>query len=1146
MAYNIGFAQVTVRPVFTGFQTATKAHVRATMPAAGQLASSTMATGFSRAMGGAHKGIFIRAIEGAGAGMASALTAAGAPAAAGFVTKATTGLSSGLVGAKTAVQQAGAAMTATMTTAGATAGRGFRTSMLSTLGPLAAIFGIGTVIGGGAHRLMAFEDARVSLQALGHDAAAVELMMQNALDAVTGTPFAFDEAVTTAKGLVAAGIKPGEQLRKQLGLIADASIVARVPFEDMARIWDKIAAGDRIQMREINQLTDRGIPILQWFNETLGTTTMQTRELSRKGELNFALFAQAVEEHIGGASQAAADTTRGAFDNLKISLQRFGAELLTMLGFGDAKTFLMDLRNGIDDFTTTLKKNEPIVRAFALGVVGVVTAFTGLKILAGIFGVIFAHPILAALSLVAGGLIYLWENNETFRTKVTEAWDNIKTTISDAWENSIKPTLEKAKTWIDETFRPALENVWSIITTGKLPEVETPQYTGGMRGDWENEPYVAPEGALGALMTVRETLVRIWNNDILPVFENIRSWVEDTLGPIFTAFVDNYFTPAWEGIERLFAIVWTQTLYPILQDLWAWINERLIPMLVNFYNNVVEPIFSMIGNVIAYVWENVIQPAFAGIRWFIENILGPLFQWFLDYIIIPVWKAVSFAIEVAWNIIKLVFDLFVWTMNEYLIPTFLRVRDDLAAAWNYVAERFEQTWNDWIKPIFDAVGSFITEHVAPAFQEGVDLIAEIWAGLQRAAAVPVNFVIESVYTNGIKKLFDNIARAVGSSARLPDVDPVTWGQRGVGGGSSTGRMQFRARGGYTHPGMVIVGENGPELLDLHTPGRVYTAAQLRALSGSQDPEDLKAAAGSRFSDAILPMGDGWLSTISNSFKQATSWIRGALANTADLVLTPIRAALKAVLPDEGFAGLIRGAMTKSIGFLVDWIRGHDAEATPEDFLAMPELMGSGWFRPSKGRLTSLFGSRWGGFHNGIDFGGRLPVYAARDGIVVKTGLNSGYGNTGYGVRLAHGAGLETYYGHAELGDIRVARGDRVKAGQWISMGGNSGNSTGNHLHFSVFRNGKALNPASFGIYDDGGWLPQGVQAVANLTRQPEAVLTGSQWDDIHRLALESAEGGRFLWTGDVLIDPKDLDGLRSIEDFANNARRRRRAGGGVR
>ncbi|MHA6718976.1 peptidoglycan DD-metalloendopeptidase family protein [Sphingomonas sp. RS6] len=119
--------------------------------------------------------------------------------------------------------------------------------------------------------------------------------------------------------------------------------------------------------------------------------------------------------------------------------------------------------------------------------------------------------------------------------------------------------------------------------------------------------------------------------------------------------------------------------------------------------------------------------------------------------------------------------------------------------------------------------------------------------------------------------------------------------------------------------------------------------------------------------------------------------------------------------------------------------------------------------PVNGRFSSAFGMRkhpilgYTRMHKGIDIAAPYgsPVYAAVDGTVRLAGRASGYGNL---VRIDHGSGFGTGYAH--LSRIMVRPGQHVRKGQIIGRSGNSGLSTGPHLHFETTRNGKPVNPRS--------------------------------------------------------------------------------------
>ena len=110
------------------------------------------------------------------------------------------------------------------------------------------------------------------------------------------------------------------------------------------------------------------------------------------------------------------------------------------------------------------------------------------------------------------------------------------------------------------------------------------------------------------------------------------------------------------------------------------------------------------------------------------------------------------------------------------------------------------------------------------------------------------------------------------------------------------------------------------------------------------------------------------------------------------------------------------------------------------------------------RYTSGFGTRWGRMHEGTDFASShgTPIYATADGVVTHAGWLSGYGKL---VKIQHEFGIETRYAHQSK--ILVKVGQRVSRGDHIGAMGNTGRSTGTHLHYEVRVGGKPVNPMTY-------------------------------------------------------------------------------------
>jgi murein DD-endopeptidase MepM/ murein hydrolase activator NlpD len=160
--------------------------------------------------------------------------------------------------------------------------------------------------------------------------------------------------------------------------------------------------------------------------------------------------------------------------------------------------------------------------------------------------------------------------------------------------------------------------------------------------------------------------------------------------------------------------------------------------------------------------------------------------------------------------------------------------------------------------------------------------------------------------------------------------------------------------------------------------------------------------------------------------------------------------------------------------LLDWNSLESSLIVPGQELFVPgarlseqelnRVLGRLFILPARGRLTSRFGMRSdpftgvSRFHNGLDLAGPIgtPVLAAMSGKVSMVGFNPNYGRY---VILSHAEGFQTLYGH--LDSFQVRRGAHVRQGEPIGTLGNSGYSTGSHLHFSIFLRGEPVDPSRY-------------------------------------------------------------------------------------
>lgn len=213
----------------------------------------------------------------------------------------------------------------------------------------------------GLGRLNSIEQAEAKLKGLGNSTAQVGSIMENALASVNGTAFGLEEAATTAGSLVAAGIKPGQELEGVLTTVADTATIAGRSMSDMGLIFGSVAAKGKLQGDDMLQLLAGGIPVLQLLADETGKTSAEISDMVSNGEVDFALFERAMKRGMGGAALEAGNTVQGAFKNMGAAAGRLGATI--------AGPFFTQAAGGFSGVTKALdemnERAKPVMEEFA-------------------------------------------------------------------------------------------------------------------------------------------------------------------------------------------------------------------------------------------------------------------------------------------------------------------------------------------------------------------------------------------------------------------------------------------------------------------------------------------------------------------------------------------------------------------------------------------------------------------------------------------------------------------------------------------------------------------------------------------------------------------------------------------------------------
>lgn len=561
---------------------------------------------------------------------------------------------------------------------------GVKKTGVAAAGGIAAATGAALYKGFG--RLSGIENAESKLRGLGHSAKSVEGIMENALASVKGTAYGLEEAATTAAGAVAAGVKPGGDLERTLKLTADTATIAGASMGEMGAIFNKVATSNRVSMEEVNQLGDRGIPIMQMLADQYGVTAEEARKMVSSGEVDFNAFRDAIESNISGAALESGNTTQGAFKNMGAALGRVGASLLGGIfpklkgGFGGVTEMLDNLGptaekvgeaigsaiqwasdkvgNFVDEFkagegaggqfrdTMTrvkdalltafdyvkntaipalqslwswVKDNKDTLLLLGAAVLGGVAAFKAFMFIRTVIAAVKAarvamiafnaamkaNPIgivITAIGALVGGLIYLYNTNETARAIMDKAWSMIKKAIS--------ATVD----WVMNTAWPWMKSAFQWI---------------GDKANW------------------------LWKNVI---------------------------TPAWDGISGAIrsAVDW------IKNKAWPWVRDA----------------FQEIGDKATWLWKNVVTPA---------------------------WEGIQSAISGAWDGAKNIFDKFKSGLSS-LRDRFRSIRDGIVNIWGSIARAIG-------RPVNSAIGFF--NDFLSRLENAINKIPGVDISLPRIPEIPL-------------------------------------------------------------------------------------------------------------------------------------------------------------------------------------------------------------------------------------------------------------------------------------------------------------------------------------------------------------------------------------------------------------------------
>lgn len=816
---------------------------------------------------------------------------------------------------------------------------------------------------------------------------------------------------------------------------------------------------------------------------------------------------------------------------------------------------------------------------YALGVATtIITAITNVTkiwtIAQAAFNAVMAmNPIMLVVIAVAAlvaGLVYAYKNFEGFRKVVDTVWQAIKTAAMWIWEKGLKPAFEGIMVgvrWVGDAamwlWNSAIKPAWDAIMGA---------FQGAKSGAGG-----ALEWLQGAFQALGDAALWLWNNAIKPAFDFIWKWIKN----IVTAIIVGTIMPMVIAFQLVSAVVqwlWTSVIKPVF----AWIGQAALWL----WNNAIKPAWDGIvigvqwlGAWFTKMWTNYIKPAFdlvaAGAMWLWGKIKA---AWNL---IVAGVKVLAGWFTWLWNKIKFAFNWIIahiqnwWTRTKAQFNFVIAfVRGSLSAAfnwfkdkvikpvWDWISGHITRIWNNGIKPAFDKIGEGV-DAMKDAFDKGKTAIGKAWDGIRDSAKKPVNFLIDTVYNDGIRELWNKVAGVVGAD-KLKRVDTFATGGSVFGPGTGTSD---------SIPALLSNGEHVWTAREVSAAGGHSAVEQIRqqALSGGTTyarggavgfPNAPRIPSGKRMLDALADFVSP-----SGLFGAGVDLITGNYKSAIDKVLKPARD-ITAEIGTKGLPGTPHLLVKKGGSLMKDKI-----ESLVDAYNSALSAAGGGsdtWIGIGSASERLQRAARWADTQHGLPYqwgGGGNPSWDC-------SGFMAGIENVIRGIRPGRRYTTHSFAGTPPAGWVRNLRSPFTVGVQHGGRGG--GHMAGTLLGKNVESGGRGVvtgsmargtnsfpyrfgfkpvagdmgrsstggGPGNNTLYDRGGYIQPGVTLVSNRSGSPEPVLTAAQWRDMHALAqsVGAGEGGGLMRDAHIHLENSEATVQEAFRRLDTELRKRRRGG----
>lgn len=665
----------------------------------------------------------------------------------------------------------------------------------------------GLAIGKGMGRLVSLDTATAKMKGLGYEGKNLDAVMKTVDKAVTGTVFSMGEGADAAALMLTSSVKSGKQLDNVMSAIAASASATGTGMNDIAGIFQRIAANGKVGTEELNRFAERGVNAAGALAKHFGVTEQEARAMVTAGKVSLDDFSAAMTSSMGGMAQAVGNSFSGLRANITTAFGRIGAAVLdplfqgvkgampgilaSMKSIASEVSTLMEpvaerikpVFDRIGEFFNKLAEKGDILKNLSgnfEGLAGVIAPLAGLA--TGFLG-----PMLANIPVVGGllngltgpvGLVMalfglMVGQSEDLRSAFTSsgsAISDIFSGLKPIFQGVSDVVLEVAGT-LGDTFAQVLNIVLPLIA-------DLAQQFGSALGPAISQ--AAPilgqlvevlGGALTDALTMVAPLISELASAILPVLVQMFTalmpvilQLATTLLPPLVAIIEMLLPPIVQLITMALPILMQlfTAAMPIIQQVIVVVGmllEALLPIVAVILENLI-PVIESLMPIVQTVFNailNIVSGVMTAIQGVINIVLGVINgNWS------QVWEGIKQFFSGIWQAISGIVTGAVATVKGVITAGLGVIKSIWNAAWSVVSNFLSNTWNSIKSVVSGAIGA-----VGSSISSGVNSIKSAWTSAWNSVKTTLSNAwnsIKSTATNGINNVVSTVRQLPGKAA----------------------------------------------------------------------------------------------------------------------------------------------------------------------------------------------------------------------------------------------------------------------------------------------------------------------------------------------------------------------------------------------